>query len=188
MIRAPTTLRITRNAIGGGGRRDGPNLQGRAGGPGGNDRRKGRQSNSSAQGPKKRERKQDSSSTAQHTPVGDVDPAITLSDTMVLQLLRLQRKEWDRVPYEPKYAPGSLAANELIHEGRELFKGESPKVKIWGPLERRIGVVGMYGAEAALKIRRVEDGNAEPFGQETMEMGETEIVGSPESVEKEALA
>jgi hypothetical protein len=85
---------------------------------------------------------------------------------MVHHLLRLQRKEWDRVPYEPKYAPGSFAAQELIHEGRELFRGEVPPVKVWGPLEKRIGVVGMFGAEAHLKVRRVPDGDDKPFGEE----------------------
>lgn len=88
---------------------------------------------------------------------------------MVHQLLRLQRKEWDRVSYEPKYAHGSFEANKLIHEGRELFRGESRPVKIWGRLERSIGVVGMFGAEAHLKVRRVPDGDAAPFGQEEIE-------------------
>lgn len=103
------------------------------------------------------------------TKLADINLGDTVSDSMKQQLLRLQRKEWDRVPYEPKYAKGSFAANELIHAGRELFKGEAPPVKIWGPLERRIGVVGMFGAETTLKVRRVLDGDAAPFGQEMLE-------------------
>jgi hypothetical protein len=94
----------------------------------------------------------------------------------VRHLLRLQRKEWDRTPYEPKYAPGSFAAQELIHEGRELFRGEAPPVKYWGKLEKRIGIVGMHGAEAVLKVRRVPDGDAAPFGQEPMDVLEAEAV------------
>jgi hypothetical protein len=74
---------------------------------------------------------------------------------MVQHLLRLQRKEWDRVPYEPKYTPGSLAANELIHTGRELFAGEAPPIKVWGRLEKTLGIVGMHGAAAHLQIRRM---------------------------------
>jgi hypothetical protein len=74
---------------------------------------------------------------------------------MVQHLLRLQRKEWDRVPYEPKYAAGSLAANELIHAGRELFAGDAPPVKVWGRLEKTLGIVGMHGAEARLQVRRL---------------------------------
>lgn len=111
------------------------------------------------------------------TKLADVELGDTISDAMIQQLLRLQRKEWDRVPYEPKYAKGSFAANELIHAGRELFKGESPPVKIWGPLEKRIGVVGMFGAEAHLKVRRVLDGDAEPFGQEVIEQDPVEVEG-----------
>jgi hypothetical protein len=99
------------------------------------------------------------------TPLGT-----TPSEHLMQIIYRLQRKEWDRVPYKPKYAKGSFAANELIHAGRELFKGESPPVKIWGPLERAIGVVGMFGAEATLKVRRVGDGDEAPFGQEEHNM------------------
>jgi len=113
------------------------------------------------------------------TKLADIRLGDTVSDSMKQQLLRLQRKEWDRVTYEPKYAKGSFAANELIHAGRELFKGEAPPVKIWGPLERRIGVVGMFGAEATLKVRRVLDGDAEPFGQEILEEeGPVEVSGA----------
>ena len=81
-------------------------------------------------------------------------------------LYRQQRNQWDRKPYEPKYAPGSFAANELIHTGRELFRGEAPPVKIWTRLERTLGIVGMHNAQAHLKVRRVLDGDAAPFGQE----------------------
>lgn len=73
------------------------------------------------------------------------------------------------MPYEPKYTPGSFAANELIYKGKELFAGESPPVKVWGRLERKIGVVGMYNAEARLQIRRVPDGDEAPFGQEELD-------------------
>jgi hypothetical protein len=83
---------------------------------------------------------------------------------MIQHLLRLQRGQWDRKPYEPKYAPGSFAANQLIHQGRELFRGEAPPVKIWGRLEKAIGVVGMHNAEAHLKVRRVTDLDDESLG------------------------
>lgn len=89
------------------------------------------------------------------------DPFAHITDSMVQQLLRLQRKEWDKTPYEPKYAPGSFAANELIHTGRELFRGDVPDVKVWGRLEKRIGVVGMHGAEGRLEVRRVLSGKDE---------------------------
>jgi hypothetical protein len=164
MARAPSNLRIQSNAQGG--RMRGPNLGGRSAGRGGQQGSKGSgPSGSREQRPKKRERKGDDGGARQAN-AADVDPAETLSDGMVEHLLRLQRKEWDRVPYEPKYAMGSFAAQELIHEGRELFKGESPPVKIWGELEKRIGVVGMFGAEAHLKVRRVGDGDEKAFGQE----------------------
>jgi hypothetical protein len=157
MVRAPNTLRISRNATIGSMR--GPNLGARTGArSGGKGKDGGRE-----QAPQKREKKAGSSRGEE---TGEVDFADTLSDGMVRNLLRLQRKEWDRVSYEPKYAPGSFAANELIHEGRELMRGEVPPVKIWGRLEKRIGLVGMFGAEAHLKVRRVPDGDAEPFGQE----------------------
>lgn len=180
MVRAPSQLRITRGAVGGGVRAPnlrGPDLRGRDGtrarGPGG-PRGGPKGSRDGAREPKKRERKQGGDSGPQATSVGDVDTATTLSDGMVHHLLRLQRKEWDRVPYEPKYAKGSFAANELIYAGREMFRGESPPVKVWGPLERRIGVVGMFGAEATLKVRRVGDGDSEPFGQEVEETMDSE--------------
>ncbi|KAL6712068.1 hypothetical protein ACN47E_003111 [Coniothyrium glycines] len=169
MVRAPAQLQrpqsTPNNATVGGAR--GPNLRGRdgkgarrPGGPGG---RRG------AGDPKRREKGSEGANTAQTTSFDEIDASDTLSDGMVHNLLRLQRKEWDRVPYEPKYAKGSFAANELIHAGRELFRGESAPVKIWGPLEKRIGVVGMFGAEATLKVRRELDGDAEPFGQEILE-------------------
>jgi hypothetical protein len=174
MVRAPGTLKLGRNAnttVGGargGPNRGGPNLRGRSGGQGG-PRGGGRE-----QGPKKREKNKDGEESAQPTTLADIDPATTLSDGMVHHLLRLQRKEWDRVPYEPKYAQGSFATQELIHEGRELFRGEVPPVKYWGKLEQRIGVVGMFGAEAHLKVRRVPDGDEAPFGQEeTLEVEAT---------------
>jgi hypothetical protein len=176
MVRAPSTLRITRQTVdgpaGGPGPRGpnvrGPNLRGREGGrpgAGGKGRAGGAGNNRSDRGPKKRERKSGGDGKMA-TKLADINLGDTVSDSMKQQLLRLQRKEWDRVPYEPKYAKGSFAANELIHAGRELFKGEAPPVKIWGPLEKRIGVVGMFGAEATLKVRRVLDGDSKPFGQE----------------------
>lgn len=69
-----------------------------------------------------------------------------LSDGMVKQLLRLQRKEWDPVKYEPKYTHGSPAALQLLEAGKKLFEGEKPVVKKPGKLERRIGIIGMHGA------------------------------------------
>jgi len=82
------------------------------------------------------------------------------------------------VAYTPKYAPGSLAANELIHTGRELFRGESPPVKVWGDLEKKIKVVGMHGAAASLQIRRIPSGDAMPFGQEENEPESTADVNA----------
>jgi len=171
MIRAPSKLRITRD-FGPQGHPTGPNLRGREGARGSSGaptRPDGRGRGSGGAGlkdPGKRiKQKQDDSDGPRTANFADVPAAQTLSDGMVHNLLRLQRKEWDRVPYEPKYALGSFAANELIHIGRELFRGESPPVKVWGPLEKKIGVVGMFGAEATLKIRRVLDDNAEPFDQ-----------------------
>jgi len=161
MVRGPSALNIRQNAPRG---NRGPNLGGRATGRGGQRGGKGGQGGRE-QGPKKRDKSKRETSK-QPSAIADVDPAATLDDGMVHHLLRLQRKEWDRVPYEPKYAPGSFAAQQLIHEGRELFRGEAPPVKIWGELERTIGVVGMFGAEAHLKVRRVGDGDEAPFGTE----------------------
>lgn len=161
MVRAPAQLKLSRNGprTGGnasvGGRR-GPNLRGRDG-------KKGGTGNRSAAGPKRRERgnKEDGEQKAD---VNSVKFEDTLSDGMLQHLLRLQRGQWDRKPYEPKYAPGSFAANQLIHQGRELFRGEAPPVKIWGRLEKTIGVVGMHNAEAHLKVRRVTDLDDESLG------------------------
>ncbi|KAF2132658.1 hypothetical protein P153DRAFT_333118 [Dothidotthia symphoricarpi CBS 119687] len=171
MARAPNKLRITREPMlpGFAPSPRGPNLQARqdrrGAGPGGDRGAKGGPGRGNEDRPKKRERKTDGGNAARMAPA-DVKVESTLSDGMVHHLLRLQRKEWDRVPYEPKYAPGSFAANELVHAGRELFRGEVPPVQVWGALERRIGVVGMHGAAAHLKVRRVLDGDAEPFGEE----------------------
>jgi hypothetical protein len=171
MVRGP--VRVNRNATVGSMR--GPNLAGRSAGRGGPRGGKG-PGGSREQGPKKRTRAAGDGEDTQSTAYADIDASTTLSDGMVRHLLRLQRKEWDRVPYEPKYAPGSFAAQELIHEGRELFRGEVPPVKYWGKLEKRIGIVGMHGAEAHLKVRRVLDGDEAPFGQEPMEIPEAEAV------------
>ena len=158
MVRAPSTLRIGNAARGPNVR--GPNLRGRdgatPGGPAGKRKPGAGGNNRGNAGPKRRERTSGGDSTI-GTTLAEVDLGSTISDKMSQQLLRLQRKEWDRVPYEPKYAKDSFAANELIHAGREFFKGEVPPIKIWGPLEKQIGVVGMFGAEAHLKVRRVGD-------------------------------
>ena len=179
MARAPSKLRITRNTTVGS-MRGGPNLRGRDGNARGGQKGRAGPGNRGDGGPKRRERDRESGDAPLITSVAETDPSSTLSDGMVHHLLRLQRKEWDRVPYEPKYAQGSFAANELIHAGRELFKGESPPVKLWGPLEQRIGVVNMFGAEAQLQVRRVQDGDAEPFGQEVLDE-EEEIEGSKDA-------
>jgi hypothetical protein len=169
MARAPQAFRAPRNAtvgdMRGPGAVRGPNLGGRSAGRGAP--RGDRGSGGREQGPKKRDKKGAAAGRRQPTTMADVNPAATLSDGMAKMLYRLQRQEWDRVAYEPKYKQGSFAANELIHKGRELFRGEAPPVKIWGPLEKVIGVVGMHGAEAHLKVKRVPDGDEEPFGQET---------------------
>ncbi|KAH7408464.1 hypothetical protein DE146DRAFT_629377 [Phaeosphaeria sp. MPI-PUGE-AT-0046c] len=187
MVRGPGPPHLNRNATVGSMR--GPNLNGRSGsgGPRG-PRGKGDQE----RGTKKREKRGGAGGggPSQSTSVAEVDPAATLSDSMVQHLLRLQRQEWDRVPYEPKYAPGSFAANQLIHEGRELFRGEVPPVKHWGKLEQRIGVVGMFGAEAHLKVRRVPDGDDASFGEEVeeyeMEAATKESAAVPKEVPAEA--
>jgi hypothetical protein len=174
MVRAPSALRVTRNATVGGMR--GPNLGGRSAGRGGP--RGDRGPGGSEKGPKKRDKKAGNDEAGKAISLADIDAADTLSDGMVHQLLRLQRKEWDRVQYEPKYTQGSFEAQKLIHEGRELFRGQAPPVKIWGRLEKRIGVVGMHGAEAHLKVTRVPDGDNTPFGQEEdTEIPEAEAMG-----------
>ncbi|KAF2626947.1 hypothetical protein BU25DRAFT_411468 [Macroventuria anomochaeta] len=172
MVRAPAQLKLSRNTgrpgnATAGGRR-GPNLRGRDGKPGG--------SGSREQGPKRRERKSGDDGDKKIN-AADVKFESTLSDGMVQHLLRLQRGEWDRKPYEPKYAPGGFEANQLIHAGRELFRGEAPPVKIWGMLEKRIGVVGMHNAEAHLKVRRVTDLDDESLGErrQHFETGEVEV-------------
>ncbi|KAH6849259.1 hypothetical protein B0T12DRAFT_396582 [Alternaria alternata] len=195
MVRAPSTLRVTRQTVDGPARGPargpnvrGPNLRGREGGrtgPGGKRAGGARGNNRGDGGPQKR-KKGAGGEESMPTSLADVKIEETVSTSMQQQLLRLQRKEWDRVPYEPKYAKGSFAANELIHAGKELFKGEAPPVKFWGPLEHRIGVVGMFGAEATLKVRRVPDGDAEPFGQEVLEQeGPVEAKGAEK---KQAVA
>ncbi|KZM27204.1 uncharacterized protein EKO05_0002300 [Ascochyta rabiei] len=178
MARAPAQLKLARNTGRAGnstaGAKRGPNLRGRDGKPGGGGG--GGASGSREPGPKKRERKSGDQSTKKINPA-DVKIEETLSDGMVQHLLRLQRGEWDRKPYEPKYAPGSFAANELIHAGRELFRGEAPPVKTWGMLEKRIGVVGMHNAEAHLKVRRVTDPDDDALGERRQysETGDVEI-------------
>jgi hypothetical protein len=78
----------------------------------------------------------------------DLDVSDGLSDGMVQQLLRLQRNEWDKVQYVPKYAEGSEAVKSLVEEGKALFEGSKPEpeVRVWGRLEKTIGIAGMHGA------------------------------------------
>ncbi|KAF2634150.1 hypothetical protein P280DRAFT_512105 [Massarina eburnea CBS 473.64] len=150
MIRAPSKLRITRNSQVGQ-RAGGVNLRGR--GPSSSSR------GGQEREPKKREGQANSKNkgTSLADMIEEAKVEDYISDGALQHLLRLQRKEWDRVPYEPKYTQGSLAANELIHMGRELFRGDCPDVKVWGRLEKTIGVVGMHGAHARLKVKRVVD-------------------------------
>ncbi|KAL1657116.1 hypothetical protein SLS61_000157 [Didymella pomorum] len=167
MVRAPAQLKLSRNGprTGGnasvGGRR-GPNLRGR---DGVKDGKKGGPGNRSADGPKRRERGNKEDGQEEKVDPNSIKFEDSLSNGMLQHLLRLQRGQWDRKPYEPKYAPGSFAANQLIHQGRELFRGEAPPVKIWGRLEKTIGVVGMHNAEAHLKVRRVTDLDDEALGE-----------------------
>lgn len=183
MARAPARLKLSRPPTSGlrgsgprgnasvGGARRGPNLRGRDGKPGA-----GGSSNAERR-PKKREKATDGED-GEVIDARDVKIESVLTDGMVQHLLRLQRSEWDRKPYEPKYAPGSFAANQLIHAGRELCRGEAPPVKILGRLEKRIGVVGMHGAEAHLKVRRVAyDGEELGERREHFETGEVEVKG-----------
>lgn len=164
MIRAPSTLKVTRNAAPQSGRPSGgPNLRAR----GGPSRSPGAPKNAGGSaGPKRRERS--SGGSGEDAPKLDHDTLEpqSLDHTLMQTLYRMQRNQWDRKPYEPKYAPGSFAANELIYAGRELFKGEAPPVKVWGRLERTLNIVGMHGAASHLKVRRVLDGDDMAFGKE----------------------
>ncbi|KAF2186907.1 hypothetical protein K469DRAFT_629639 [Zopfia rhizophila CBS 207.26] len=139
MVRAPTTLRINRNARGPA--TGGPNLRGREGfGP-----RPTRTVNRGTEsGPKRRERKKESEGPMSVQKEDKIEDR--LSDGMVQQLLRLQRKEWDRVSYEPMYSPGSKAATELLEAGKKLFEGEFPTKKKPGRLEHVLGIQNMHGA------------------------------------------
>jgi hypothetical protein len=185
MARAPAQLKLARNTgkpnAKAGGRR-GPNL-------GGRDRKAGGASGGRENAPRKRDRKAGDQGDQNINPA-DVKIETTLSDGMVQHLLRLQRKEWDRKAYEPKYAPDSFAANQLIHAGREFFRGEAPPVKIWGRLERRIGVVGMHNAEAHLKVRRVTDLDDESLGERRQydETGDVELKAKAPEASKTADA
>lgn len=179
MARAPAKLKLARNTGRSGnasvGDRRGPNLRGRERKPGG----------SREQGPKRRERKASDEGEKRINP-NDIKIETTLSDGMVKHLARLQRGEWDRKSYNPKYAPGSFEANRLIHAGRELCRGEAPPVKIWGLLEKQIGVVGMHGAEGHLQVRRVTDLDDESLGErrQYFETGDVEI--KPKTITVEA--
>lgn len=175
MARAPAQLNLSRGPRGPrspgnasvGGRR-GPNL-------GGRDRAAGNRG--SKEKANKRAAKDAGDEREPTGDLGSVDIQEVFDHGMTHQLYRLQRSEWDRKPYEPKYAPGSFAANQLIHAGRELFRGESPPVKKWGMLEKRIGVVGMHGAEGRLEIRRVVDEGNERLGErrEYSESGDIDL-------------
>lgn len=143
MVRAPSKIRMTRNPSAS--KLGGPNLRGRSG-----SNRGGTEA-----APRRRERKQGGTKAPSAPQTQDVPIEHTISDGLAQHLLRLQRKEWDRVPYKPRYAPGSFEANELMHLGAELFRGEAPPVKVWGRMEKALGVVGMHGAEAHLEVRRV---------------------------------
>lgn len=75
--------------------------------------------------------------------------ADSLTDGMVQQLLRLQRKQWDRVPYEPIYS-SKEKLDELVALGGSLFKGEEPaRLKVKSKEDRRfervIGIQNMHG-------------------------------------------
>ncbi|KAH7123778.1 hypothetical protein B0J11DRAFT_529868 [Dendryphion nanum] len=155
LVRAPATLRITRAPVGSG-RSDGlpgqlgrgPNLQGRSGPPRPGPPRSGagKRSPSGAKlagQPKRRSKEQNESTREEHE---QLVPGENLSDGMVQHLLRLQRKEWDRVPYEPIYSHGSKAAADLITAGKKLFEGEIPQeAKKPGRLERILGIAGRHG-------------------------------------------
>lgn len=180
MVRAPSKLRITRNAQDSKFR--GPNLGARSRGPSS----RGPPNRGSEGGPKRRDRKA-GGRTPRDEPEPGREPGSELPDGLVQHLLRLQRKEWDRVSYQPKYAPGSFAANELIHTGRELFKGDVPPIKVWGPLEKTLGIVGMHRGEAHLQVRRVLDGDAAPFGKEEENLLEKQSEKKVVDVEAQAV-
>ena len=181
MIRAPSTLKITRDAGPPGGRPSGgPNLRSRGKGPGSSFPTRGGglpKNRGDEHRPPKRERAarggENNTGGAPKLDQDSVEPK-AIEESLMQTLYRMQRNQWDRKPYEPKYAAGSFAANELIHAGRELFKGESPPVKVWGKLEKTLNIVGMHGAAAHLQVRRVPDGDAMPFGKEHENLLETQ--------------
>lgn len=165
MVRAPSTLKISRTPGPPGGRPSGgPNLRARGGGPPGASR--GPSKNRGGEGNRPKPRR--GGGGRGQSPIFNPDSveAEGLDNATMSALFRMQRNMWDRKKYEPKYATGSLEANQLIHVGRELFKGEAPPVKIWGRAEKTLGVVGMHGAAAHLQVRRVPDGDDKPFGEE----------------------
>ncbi|KAF2707755.1 hypothetical protein K504DRAFT_458241 [Pleomassaria siparia CBS 279.74] len=166
MVRAPSQLRISKTLVGPegtegppGGQRSGPFLNSRRGPPGGGSGAGAGGGRMPGRGgefvPRMRERKPAGKSakggkgakSKSISPEGELSMEEGMSDGMVQHLLRLQRKEWDQVPYVPKYAHGSQAAAELMTEGKALFEGEKPPgPKVWTRLDKRIGVVGMHGA------------------------------------------
>ncbi|PSN69796.1 hypothetical protein BS50DRAFT_618778 [Corynespora cassiicola Philippines] len=139
LVRGPSNPRAPRTTPGGAKTPRGPNLRARDGA------RPPKPGNRPQGGPRKRDRDTNNAANAVTVESSKIDD--DLSDGMVQHLLRLQRKQWDRFNYEPKYAHGSEEAKELVQAGKDLFKGEVPTVKTVGTLERRLGVVGMYGAE-----------------------------------------
>ena len=70
----------------------------------------------------------------------------SLTDGMVAHLLRLQKKEWDRIPYEPMYYKDSPAIKDVVELGNTLFQGEEPRRKKAGRLEWTLGIQNMHGA------------------------------------------
>lgn len=189
MIRAPSTLKITRNA-GPPGKRpsDGPNLRARGKGPRAASSASPKNFTRSGSGPARRERGSGGEESGAPKLDQDTVNPKAIEESLMQTLYRMQRNQWDRKPYEPKYAAGSFAANELIHAGRELFRGEAPPVKIWGKLERTLNIVGMHGAEAHLQVRRVPDGDDMPFGKEHENLLESQNIENSEKNSPEIAA
>ena len=125
----------------------GPNLQGRTGGQGRTgppgtrkprpDKAKGKAAlaRKKAIEERKLKRQQEENETLENK----------ISDGMAQHLLRLQRKEWDKVPYEPKYTKGSKALEDIIATGKTLFNGQVPRVKETSRLDKVLGIAGRHG-------------------------------------------
>ncbi|KAF2013190.1 hypothetical protein BU24DRAFT_452141 [Aaosphaeria arxii CBS 175.79] len=142
LVKAPANLRLTRNAPKTG--VQGPNLNGRNKAAAG--QRPLRPGNRKpAGGPARRDPKLRQSASEEEDAENQADKDL-LPEGMVQHLLRLQRKEWDRTPYQPKYTKDSKAALDLIENGKKLFQGESPLKKEPSKIDKRLGIVGMHGA------------------------------------------